>query len=188
MNNIICVLIATYMLALCACSSNAEKSEMSISTTVSNDNGKVVRKEVFAIKENSNGNMIDLKAENGQISSLSIDGKEIAKEDFSKYETITQPILKKLPTPPSPPDATVVSSDDNEEDNMDKVIEKELTKDGFISDGKVKYDFDLSHKELIINGKIQPEDMKKHYLDLFKNETGKELGTKFHIKLSEDRR
>ncbi len=187
MKKCIYVLLATYMITLCACTGKSDKSEMSISTTVSNDDGKMIRKEVFAIKENSNGKMIDLKAENGQITSLSIDGKEIAKEDFAKHEAITQPILKKLPEQPATPDAVIVS-EGSSADNMDAVIEKELTKDGFISDGKVKYDFDLSHKELIINGKVQPEDMKKRYLDLFKNETGKELGAKFHIKLSEERK
>jgi hypothetical protein len=71
---------------------------------------------------------------------------------------------------------------------MDKMLENELKKDGFIKDGAVKYDFDLSGTALIINGTMQPDALRDRYLQVFKNQTGTELGSKFHIKLSEDRK
>lgn len=187
-NKIYSIVFSAGVLALASCGEKKESSStVTISTTLEGDTTKMVRKEVIAIKENVNGKAIDLKSENGAISSLIIDGKEISKEDFKKYEDLTSPILKKLPTPPTPPSLTVVT-ETGDSDNIDILIENELKKDGFIKGDKVKYDFDLSQDALIINSKTQPNDMKDRYLKLFKDKTGKALGAKFHIKLQEDKK
>ena len=174
--------IATIFFSIGCDDDKSSKSEISVSTTVSDDSNQIVRKEFFAIKENVDGKSVDLKSENGVITQLAIDGKTIAKEDFKKYETLTSPILKKLPTPPSTP------NDSDSEIEIDEILKAALKKDGFISESNGKYDFDLSNDNLIINGKTLSTEKKNEYLELFKNATKKELGSKFHIKLQEDKK
>jgi hypothetical protein len=190
MKKVVYFLLLTAVLAVVSCD-NKGKSEITVTTTLDNGEGKMVKKEIFAIKENRDGKMIDLKVENGVLSNLTIDGKTIAKEDFGKYASLTAPILKKMPAPPPPStlDENVsLNINDKPLNDMDKMLENELKKDGFIKDGAVKYDFDLSGTALIINGTVQPDALRDRYLQVFKNQTGTELGGKFHIKLSEDRK
>ncbi len=189
MKNILLSALSSSILLFAACNKKSEKSEMSVSTTISDEGGQAIRKEIISIKENLNGKSIDLNMENNTINSLTIDGQLIPKEDYKKYTDLIAPLLKKLPPPPppalAPPNAEAPSSEDGE--NIDKILESELKKDGFITDGNVEYDFDLSKETLIINGKTQTNDMKERYLKLFKDKIGKDLGEKFHIKLQESR-
>jgi hypothetical protein len=192
MKKILYLLLLTGVLPIVSCD-NEGKSEITVTTTLDNEGEKMVKKEIFAIKENRDGKMIDLKAENGTLSSLSIDGKTIAKEDFAQYESLTAPILKKMPPPPPAHPSTSdehisININDRPLNDMDKMLEGELKKDGFIKDGAVKYDFDLSGDALIVNGTVQPKALRDRYLQLFKNQTGADLGNKFHIKLSEERK
>ena len=189
MKNILLSALGSSILLFTACDKKSEKSEMTISTTINDEGGQAIRKEIISIKENLNGKSIDLNMENNTINSLTIDGQIIAKEDYKKYSDLIAPLLKKMPPPPppalAPPNAEAPSSGEHE--NMDKILESELKKDGFITEGNIKYEFDLSKETLTINGKTQPNDMKERYLKLFKDKTGKDLGEKFHIKLQESR-
>ena len=189
MKNILLSALGSSILLFTACDKKSEKSEMTISTTINDEGGQAIRKEIISIKENLNGKSIDLNMENNTINSLTIDGQLIAKEDYKKYSDLIAPLLKKMPPPPppalAPPNAEAPSSGEHE--NMDKILESELKKDGFITEGNIKYEFDLSKETLTINGKTQPNDMKERYLKLFKDKTGKDLGEKFHIKLQESR-
>lgn len=176
--------------ACVACNSDTKSSTVTISTTIEQNDTtqKMVKKEVIVINEKVNGKEVSLKSENGKIAHLSIDGKEIPAADYEKHKDITEPILKKLPTPPTSPSVNTVVIEESDDNEMDKIIEGELKKDGFIKGETIKYDFDLSHDALVINGKTQSAEMKDRYLKLFKTQTGKELGQKFHIKLQEEKR
>ena len=54
---------------------------------------------------------VEMKVEDGNITQLKIDGKDIPKEDFDKYEDVTDGLLYGLPpTPPTPPTAPMPPS------------------------------------------------------------------------------
>jgi hypothetical protein len=186
MKNILLSALGSSILLFTACEKKSEKTEMSISTTINSEGGQAIKKEVITINENVNGKSVVLSMENSTISSLAIDGQTIAKEDYQKYNDLLGPLLKKLPALPTPPSIDNTQST-GEGENIDKILESELKRDGFITEGNVKYDFDLSKETLTINNKTQPNDMKERYLKLFKDKTGKDLGEKFHIKLQESR-
>jgi hypothetical protein len=186
MKNLLLSTLGSSILLFTACDKKSEKTEMSISTTINSEDGQSIKKEVITINENVNGKSVVLSMENSALSSLSIDGQIIAKEDYKKYNDLLGPLLKKLPALPPPPPNDHSQSNGNSE-NIDKILQAELIKDGFITEGNAKYDFDLSEETLIINNKTQPNDMKERYLKLFRDKTGKELSEKFHIKLQESR-
>jgi hypothetical protein len=185
MKNIILYALLMINMFFSACDDG--KGEMIITKTSNNIDGKVVKKEIVNINETIEGKKVEIKAENGEVSSLTIDGKEIAKEDFKTYKSTIDLALKEFPSTSNLSQISI-SDDTTNISDMDRVLEIELKKDGFIHSDKVKYDFDLSQNALIINGVTQPDNVKNRYLQLFKNATGKEIGEKFHIKLSEDRK
>ncbi len=62
------------------------------------------------IKE-ENDKKVEMKVEDGNITELKIDGKDIPKQDFDKYEDVTDGLLYGLPpTPPMPPAAPMPPS------------------------------------------------------------------------------
>ena len=54
---------------------------------------------------------------------------------------------------------------------MNSIMEIELKKDGFISDDKMRYTFDLDEKRLLINGVEQSKAVYKKYLSLYEKAT-----------------
>ncbi len=81
--------------------SQSEKTPPSVLSPLSADTlppkGKLT-----IIKENDN-KKVEMKVEDGNITQLKIDGKDIPKEDFDKYEDVTDGLLYGMPTPPVPP-------------------------------------------------------------------------------------
>jgi beta-lactamase regulating signal transducer with metallopeptidase domain len=63
----------------------------------------IPRKGKMTITHEEDGRKVEMKVENGKIQNLKIDGKDIPKEDFAKYEDLTDEVLYGLPTPPIPP-------------------------------------------------------------------------------------
>ena len=61
------------------------------------------RKGELTIKHEDNGKSVEMKMKDGEITNLKIDGKDIPKEDFDKYEDVTEDLMTNLPTPPAPP-------------------------------------------------------------------------------------
>ena len=61
------------------------------------------RKGEFTIKHEDNGKSVEMKMKDGEITNLKIDGKDIPKEDFDKYEEVTEDLMTNLPVPPAPP-------------------------------------------------------------------------------------
>ena len=57
------------------------------------------------ITKDDGNKKVELKAQDGNIISLKIDGKDIPKEDFEKYEDVTDDLLYGLPPAPPPPPA-----------------------------------------------------------------------------------
>lgn len=52
--------------------------------------------------DDHDGKAVKLKAKDGKITELEVDGKTIPQEDFGKYEDLTDDILANLPAPPPP--------------------------------------------------------------------------------------
>ena len=61
------------------------------------------RKGELTIKHEDNGKSVEMKMKDGEITNLKIDGKDIPKEDFDKYEEVTEDLMTNLPVPPAPP-------------------------------------------------------------------------------------
>ncbi len=59
--------------------------------------------------------------------------------------------------------------------NFGKEMKAELLRDGLISD-PTNFRFELSNKELKINGQKQPEEIHRKYLDFYRDKTGKDFG------------
>ena len=57
----------------------------------------------LTITKEDDGKKVEMKVENGNITELKIDGKDIPKEDFGQYEDVTDDILYGIATPPVPP-------------------------------------------------------------------------------------
>ena len=60
-------------------------------------------------------------------------------------------------------------------------VTKELVGRGIISNGE-KFSMELSDKELAINGKVQPKDLLKIVLTLYKKSWGRELVGSFNYR------
>ena len=79
----------------------SEKTPPSVLSLVSTDTlppkGKLT-----IIKEEDN-KKVEMKVEDGNITQLKIDGKDIPKEDFDKYEDVTDGLLYGMPVPPIAP-------------------------------------------------------------------------------------
>ena len=61
------------------------------------------RKGNFSIQREENGKSVEMKMKDGEIIQLKIDGQEIPKSDFHKYEDVTDDLIYNSPTPPAPP-------------------------------------------------------------------------------------
>jgi len=59
--------------------------------------------------------------------------------------------------------------------NFGKEMKAELLRDGLISD-PTNFRFELSNKELKINGQKQSEEIHHKYLDFYRDKTGKDFG------------
>ncbi|MBL7815731.1 MAG: M48 family metalloprotease [Saprospiraceae bacterium] len=79
-------------------SDTSDLSTPSVLTDTLPPKGKITIK-----KEDDGGKSVELKVENGNITQLKIDGKDIPKEDYDKYEDLTDDLLYGMPTPPTPP-------------------------------------------------------------------------------------
>jgi beta-lactamase regulating signal transducer with metallopeptidase domain len=81
--------------------SDSSKIPPSVSALISADT--LPPKGKLTITKEDDGKKVEMKVENGNITELKIDGKDIPKEDFGKYEDVTDDILYGIATPPVPP-------------------------------------------------------------------------------------
>lgn len=79
----------------------SEKTPPSVSSLFSTDT--LPPKGKLTIIKEENDKKVEMKVEDGNITQLKIDGKDIPKEDFDKYEDVTDGLLYGMPTPPVPP-------------------------------------------------------------------------------------
>ena len=77
------------------------------------------------------------------------------------------------------------SFDNNESFGLQKEVEDELLLDGLIED-KSKYEFDLSGKELKINGEKQDKATWLKYKNLYEDNTGTKLEKNSHIQFNKN--
>ena len=75
----------------------------SISDAFGNDSLPKRRGTVSIQTDDYDGKAVKLKAKDGEISALEIDGKAVPKEDFDKYRDFTEGLIANLPVPPPPP-------------------------------------------------------------------------------------
>ncbi len=61
------------------------------------------RKGEIKITQDKDGRSVLIDIKDGEITRLKIDDKEINKEDFDKYQDITDDLVQNLPIPPAPP-------------------------------------------------------------------------------------
>ncbi len=79
----------------------SEKTPPSVSSLLSTDT--LPPKGKLTIMKEDGDKKVEMKVEDGNITQLKIDGKDIPKEDFDKYEDVTDGLLYGMPTPPVPP-------------------------------------------------------------------------------------
>lgn len=70
-------------------------------------------------------------------------------------------------------------------ESASSVLKNALIRDNVITDPN-NFSFELSGKSLRVNGKKQPEEVHKKYLELYRQRTGKELGKKDSIRVEEE--
>ncbi len=69
--------------------------------------------------------------------------------------------------------------------NLGKELKAQLQRDGLISDPS-NFQFQLSNKELKVNGVKQPDDVHKRYIEFYKSKTGKEVSGNWNFHWTEN--
>jgi beta-lactamase regulating signal transducer with metallopeptidase domain len=60
-------------------------------------------RQIIQLQTEDNGRTVDAELQDGKITKLSIDGKEIPEAEFPKYEGLVEDMLADMPPPPAPP-------------------------------------------------------------------------------------
>ncbi len=60
-------------------------------------------RQIIQLQTEDNGRTVDAELQDGKITKLSIDGKEIPEAEFPKYEGLVEEMLADMPPPPAPP-------------------------------------------------------------------------------------
>lgn len=85
--------------------SSSSRSGVTVSEDIFNEMTDTIpkRKGELSIKHEDNGKSVEMKMKDGEIMQLKINGQEIPKSDFNKYEDVTDDLIYNVPTPPTPP-------------------------------------------------------------------------------------
>ncbi len=157
-------------------STTSHASYERISVSSSSDSTPVTRISTKIIDHDDNGKTKHIVIENGEIKSLTIDGKAIEKADFGKYQSeiaaIEPPPLPPLPPIPPVPPVPPVKEGNYKEEHYSKRVEMSAPKRGeeaqnkgekliayLESTGLIKegenYSIQLDENELRINDAVQ---------------------------------
>lgn len=161
----------------------SENAAPKVVTPTASNKTSIVRGSDMEIKISDAGKDITMKVnQDNTVNDLTINGKEIAAEDYKKYKSyVDQGVKIAMDDRANKPDASVPVAKTAEEQKRDdlntrlfNVFSEQLKKDKLISADK--FSFKLTSSEMFIDGKSLPLATQRKYLELFKNTAGRELG------------
>jgi hypothetical protein len=119
----------------------------------------------YQITFNYAGQDIRMNLEGEEISEFYIDGNPVSESQYGDYEDILAEGKNYLI-------GNTHAEAGSSSLNLIKYFDSELREDKILAD-EVRYTFELTSSELIIQGKVQTEDMFKKYKSLYETKTGK---------------
>jgi major membrane immunogen (membrane-anchored lipoprotein) len=171
-------LIAGFM--LCACSIFAQTT----SVTTTQETKQVVERE-------KDGKKWKLTLKNYEVEQLTLNGKIVSTKEYAKYQNVIDALRAtangyEMPFEVVEPTVTAkgIASKQYEytesytltpeQKYVNWKIEEELKNDKILGDNGKSFQFELTEKSLIINGKEQPKALLDKYVDIYYNYSGEQ--------------
>ena len=138
------------------------------------------------------GKNFELTLSDGSLTQLRVDGRNVSKSEFYKYETLTNEIIAdmnanaeaRLSIPHLPATPQVGEPMPTGSAIEDKSILENLTQDGLMPPNSGEVTLKLTAKQLWINGKEQSESVFQKYKSLIEAQRGRQICSGCEVEMS----
>ena len=138
------------------------------------------------------GKNFELTLSDGSLTQLRVDGRNVSKSEFYKYETLTNEIIAdmnanaeaRLSIPHLPATPQVGEIMPSGAAIEDKSILENLTQDGLMPPNSGEVTLKLTAKQLWINGKEQSESVFQKYKSLIEAQRGRQICSGCEVEMS----